>query len=322
MHEYERWRRRCTRALKRLIGLHTMQRCDLQPVRIERTVCDGYIRERMELSTEPGITMPMYVLVPTHAQSPFPAIIAAHGHGGGGKAAVAGVADNPGIANAIVQFRYDYGVAFARAGFIVFCPDARGFGERREAPEQNNVLKSSCQWLNHMGLPLGQTVTGMWVWDIQRLIDYISVRHDCAPGHIGCVGLSGGGLQTLWTSALDTRIQCAVISGYFYGYRESLLTMYNNCSCNYVPHLYEYVDIGDIAALIAPRPLLVETGTKDPLNGKSGLDNVFPQIAQTQRAYELLGAKDYLYHDVFEGGHQWHGEKAIPWMQRFLASDR
>lgn len=82
------------------------------------------------------------------------------------------------------------------------------------------------------------------------------------------------------------------------------------------------MDIGDIAALIAPRPLLVETGTEDPLNGKSGLDNVFPQIAQTRRAYRLLGAEDYLYHDVFEGGHQWHGAKAIPWMQRFLASDR
>ena len=40
-----------------------------------------------------------------------------------------------------------------------------------------------------------------------------------------------------------------------------------NCSCNYVPHLFEHVDMGDVGALIAPRPLLVETGTHDDLNG-------------------------------------------------------
>jgi len=169
-----------------------------------------------------------------------------------------------------------------------------------------------------MAYPLGQTVTGMWTWDLHRLIDYIQSRDDCRADRVGCAGLSGGGLQTLWAAALDTRIRCAVISGYMYGHKESLLDMYAACSCNYVPHLYEYVDMGDVAALIAPRPLLVETGTKDALNGRSGLANVRAQMRTIQKAYRLLDAKEKLKHDVFEGEHQWHGLEAGPWMKRCL----
>jgi len=147
----------------------------------------------------------------------------------------------------------------------------------------------------------------------------VETRDDCRADRLGCGGLSGGGLQTLWASALDTRIRCAAISGYLYGYKESLLDLHANCSCNYVPHLYEYVDMGDIAALIAPRPLLVETGTKDPLNGASGLENVRSQMEIIRRAYRLLGAEELVRHDIFEGEHRWNGVQAIPWMKRFLA---
>ena len=77
-------------------------------------------------------------------------------------------------------------------------------------------------------------------------------------------------MQTLWASIFDSRICCAVISGYFYGYKEALIDGHMNCSCNYVPHLYEHVDMGDLGALLAPMPLLIETGDADPLNGSSG----------------------------------------------------
>jgi dienelactone hydrolase len=245
-------------------------------------------------------------------------VVAPHGHSSGGKLAVAGCRETPEIAETIEKHNYDYGVQFAQEGFITFCPDARGFGERQEEAAKESMLNSSCQWINNMAFPLGQTVTGMWTWDIHRLIDYVKTRKDCMSSRIGCAGLSGGGLQTLWAAALDTRIRCAVISGYMYGYKESLLDMHTNCSCNYVPHLYEHVDMGDIAALIAPRPLLVETGTADQLNGASGLDNVYSQMDIMRSAFGLLGAERMLAHDVFEGEHRWNGIKAIPWMKRHL----
>lgn len=316
--DWDGWRRKTIQTLKELSGYNNMQPAPLNPKITEVVQFDGYTRQRVEIQTEPEIIMPLYVLIPTSARPPYPAVIAPHGHSSGGKLAVAGCRDIPEIAATIDQHHYDYGVQFAEAGFITFCPDARGFGERQETAAKSNILASSCQWLNNMAYPLGQTVTGMWTWDLHRLIDYIQSRPDCRADQIGCAGLSGGGLQTLWATALDERIRCAVISGYLYGYKESLLDAHTNCSCNYIPHLYEYVDMGDIAALIAPRPLLVETGSKDPLNGASGLENVYSQMKIIRTAYRLLGAESRLAHDVFEGDHRWHGVQAIPWMKQYL----
>ena len=38
-------------------------------------------------------------------------------------------------------------------------------------------------------------------------------------------------MQTLWLSALDERVRWAIVSGYLYGVRDSLLELNNNCSC-------------------------------------------------------------------------------------------
>jgi dienelactone hydrolase len=314
------WRGNTQRTLYTLVGYDTFQTAPLLPRITEETTFPEYIRQRVELQTEPGVIMPLYVLIPRLGRATYPAVIAAHGHGSGGKYAVAGCREIPEIAEAIELYHYDYGVQFAKAGLIAFCPDARGFGERQEPSSRGSILNSSCRDINAMAYPLGQTITGMWAWDLHRLVDYIESRADCTPGKIACVGLSGGGLQTLWTAALDERIRCAVISGYFYGYRESLLEMCDNCWCNYVPHLYEYVDIGDIAALIAPRPLFIETGNRDPLNGASGLANVLSQLKTTQRAYALWSVSQNLVHDVCDGEHRWYGTHSLPWLVRMVES--
>ena len=78
-----------------------------------------------------------------------------------------------------------------------------------------------------------------------RLIDYRYTRQDCDSGKLGCCGLSGGGLQTIWLAALEDRVKYSAVSGYFYGYLDSLLKMPQNCSCNFVPNLWKHVDMGD-----------------------------------------------------------------------------
>lgn len=320
--EWLAWRRKALVKLKDLTGYDTMIRTPLRPRITEERDFRTYTRQRVEIRTEPGIVSPCFVLIPKQGRPPYPAVLAPHGHGSGGKLSPAGCREDPRIAEKIAYYNYDYGVKFAEAGFITFCTDARGFGERREELARKDVLQQSCQWINNMAIPLGQTVAGMWAWDLHRVLDYIETRRDCDPGRIGCAGLSGGGLQTLWAAALDRRIRCAVISGYFYGYKESLLDLHGNCSCNYVPHLYENMDMGDIAALIAPRPLLIETGTRDPLNGASGVKNVRSQVRITRRAYRLLGVPRLLKHDIFEGEHRWHGVEAYPWMKLHLTTGR
>ena len=320
--EYDLWASELRAALRSVTGIGTMVTAPLQPRLIGVTDMGTYERQEVAIQTEPGVIMTMYVLVPKEINSPCASVIAPHGHGSGGKLAPAGRRDLFALIDTIDEHNYDYGVQLVNEGFVVFCPDARGFGQRREAAHQNRpeeFLHGSCRVLNNMAIPLGQTVTGMWVWDLMRLIDYIEeYRDECDPERIGCAGLSGGGLQTLWLTALDSRIKCSVISGYFYGYRDALLKLNTNCSCNYVPNLWKLADMGDIAALIAPRPILVETGNRDPLNGERGVVNTTEQVDIARKAYELFDAEDRLFHHIFEGEHQWDGSEAILWLVKWL----
>ena len=320
---YEDWAARARPKIAELLGLDNMTPCDMDVELLETRQMDGYRREKRLMQVEPGVYMPFYVLIPDGIApgERVSAVLAPHGHVSAGKEAVVGNGAYPELARAIAQHNYDYGVQAVKLGFIALCPDARGFGERREkywqGDEPDKRMSSSCVFLNSMAMPLGRNVAGMWTWDLMRLMDYAQSRADIDPERIGCIGLSGGGLQTLWFSALDRRVKCAVISGYFYGFREALQEEMC-CNCNYIPHMWEYVDVGEVGALIAPRPLLIETGTQDTLNGRSMLDNVRPYVAQARTAYALYGKADDLYHDVFEGPHMWHGVYALPFIQKHL----
>lgn len=317
--EARAWQARVRGELRAISGIDTMCPCPPDAQEFERVAMDGYTRVKMAIHTEPDVRMPFFVLLPEGMQpgERRSAVIAPHGHASNGKDAVVGNAWTPGLEGTVRQHNYAYGVQLVRQGHIVFCPDARGFGERREVNQQGDgdekLLGSSCYHLNMNAIPLGQSLTGMWVWDLMRLVDYVSDRPDVDPGRIGCAGLSGGGLQSLWLAALDERIQAAVVSGYFYGYEQSLLEI-DCCCCNYVPHLFEKVDMGDFGALIAPRPLLIETGDEDGLNGRDNLDNVRPQVAIARQAYEALGAAEDFVHHVFPGPHKWCGERALPFL--------
>ncbi len=317
------WSARLRPRLQEILGLSSMERAPLEPRVTETSEDESVVTQRVEIQTEPGVIMPLYVLIPRSFGLPLPAVIAPHGHLSAGKLAVAGRAQTEALAESIRKHNYAYGRALATAGFVVFCPDARGFGERREWMRQSNpddFLQGSCREINNVAISLGQSLLGMWTWDLMRLVDYIVAhRADCLPGMIGCAGLSGGGLQALWLAALDERIRCAVVSGYFYGCRDSLLKLNNNCSCNYVPGLWRLVDMGDIGALVAPTPLLIETGDRDPLNGERGAANAVEQVDIARRAYELLGAADRISHHVFAGPHRWDGTQALPWLARWLA---
>lgn len=314
------WRAEFLAALRELLGVVRMVPAPLNPRITEEVQCQGYKRQRVEIDTEPGVTMPLYVLIPDGLSAPVAGLICPHGHGSGGKVCPAGCTEVPGVTARIQEYNYDYGVQYSCRGYVVFCPDARGFGERRESlyESDDNFFNSSCWQLAHMSLPLGLTVAGMWTWDLMRLLDYMQTRPEVLPDKLGCAGLSGGGLQTLYLSALDERVQCAVISGYFYGVKDSLLEMSGNCDCNFVPRLWEHADMGDIGALIAPRPVLIEAGREDPLNGHRGIVNVLEQYEVMRSAYSLLGVPGNAAIDVFEGGHRWHGTVALEWVDKWL----
>ncbi len=322
--ELEDWRRKVRKELADITGISRMQKCTPEPRMQESVQLKGYRREKWLIRTEPEVSMPLYALIPD-GMSPGErrsCVIAPHGHdGSAGKNTPAGRTDIPAVRRTIREHNSDYGAQLVRKGHVVFCPDARGFGERREwmlqGDRRDQFVNSTCIPLNHAAISLGFSLTGWWTWDLMRLVDWITdSRPDCDPDRIACAGLSGGGLQTLWLAAMDDRVKCAVVSGYFYGYKDSLLKLSNNCGCNYVPGLWERVDMGDLGALIAPRLLLVETGTKDSLNGERGAVNAEEQAEIARGAYRLLGAEDRLRHVLFDGPHAWYGVETPAFIKR------
>lgn len=315
------WQRTAREKLSGLLGLEKMEACPLEPRCTESvTLPDGICRERWTIQTEPDVTMPFYLLIPPEADRTTRIFLCPPGHGGAGKYSVAGLREYSAVAERIDYYNYDYGMQLARLGYAALCPDCRGFGERREERSDTETLPGAltgdCLRLARIGEPLGIPVLGMLVWDLMRAADYLVQRAEWDYNEPGCLGFSGGGMQALFLSALDERISCAFVSGYFYGYRDSLLRQSWNCSCNYVPHLWEYFDMGDIASLIVPRPLLIQSCREDRQNGPRGLDNVLGQVETVRNAYRLMGAEDRLCHRICDGPHRFHSEHLTEDLQR------
>lgn len=274
---------------------------------------DAICRYHVLLRTEPDITLSAYLLVPASANAGTPVFLCPPGHNGAGKYTVAGVRGARAIEESIEKYNYDFGWQLACLGYVAFCPDVRGFGERREELEDTKTLplamKGDCYWLAHMGEPIGVPVLGMLSWDLMRCVDFLkeyTITKEGAcwnPERIIAFGFSGGAMQSLYLSALDERIHAVFLSGYMYGFRDSLLRMNRNCSCNYVPHLMEHFDMGDIASLIAPRRLMIQSCREDRLAGARGLANVQEQVDIIRANYAVIGNTENVQQDIEDGPH-------------------
>lgn len=385
--EFMAWQLRSRATLRELLGLEKMDDCALEP-EIDEVVLlspkrangrdeapaekeEGFVRtENKEalsndticryhvlLRTEPDITLSAYLLVPASANAGTPIFLCPPGHNGAGKYTVAGVRGARAIEESIEKYNYDFGWQLACLGYVAFCPDVRGFGERREELEDTKTLplamKGDCYWLAHMGEPIGIPVLGMLSWDLMRCVDFLkeytitkegelkrqkngvveertsmcatrtsekwhehlstpkpadsehAVSEDArwSPERIIAFGFSGGAMQSLYLSALDDRIHATFLSGYMYGFRDSLLRMNRNCSCNYVPHLMEHFDMGDIASLIAPRRLMIQSCREDRLAGVRGLTNVQEQVDIIRANYAVSGNTENVQQDIEDGPH-------------------
>ena len=107
---------------------------------------------------------------------------------------------------------------------------------------------------------------------------------------LGATGNSGGGTTTLWLAAIDERITVAVPSCYFCSFRASILGL-RHCECNYVPGILELAEMGELAALLAPRPMRVIAGERDPIFPIAG---VREQYRTAERAWALANAPERL----------------------------
>jgi len=98
-------------------------------------------------------------------------------------------------------------------------------------------------------------------------------------------------------------------------FRDCIMSM-PHCIDNYVPGILQWGEMYDVAALIAPRPLFVESGERDPIFPLKGSLESF---AHVQRVYEVFGAKEHTQQEVFPGVHEFWGRQGLPWLRTKLA---
>ncbi|MBB6635014.1 alpha/beta hydrolase family protein [Cohnella thailandensis] len=285
----------------------------MNPRLLERTECAGYVRERIELTTAEGLRMPVYVLVPTGRTGPHPIAIACHGHGSGSREAIGLAPDGSELGeNAGRHGRFASELALR--GFAVAVPELLGFGDRRlledaeAGPETYSCYRLAVHLLMH-----GRTLAGVRIAETLRAVDYMAARPDCDAARIGAMGYSGGGLVAGFAAALDGRIGATALCGYANLFRDSVLAS-AHCLDNYVPGLLEAGELPDLLGLIAPRPLLLSSGTTDPL---FPIESVRAAHSRLRDLYtEALGGMATLPElEVFEGGHEVNGARAYEWLQ-------
>ncbi len=285
------------------------------PLNIERGAAvdmNGYTRELMAYTSEEGLRTPAYLLTPKGADERTPVVIALHGHGYGVDAIVGLNEEGEPIIDELTEYQRSFAVRLCREGFVVIAPELLGFGrlrlERDDNPDNPNAI--SCHTLSAMLLTVGRTMAGVRVQQARRCIDvFAALGYQLKPM---AMGISGGGLVCAYATALDERIRACCISGFANTYRGSIMAVHH-CIDNYQPGLLGAVELPDVLASVAPRPMIWEAGESDPI---FPLASVLEAQAIVSKVYAAQEAISSFSVDRFKGDHQIHGVVAYNFFRR------
>lgn len=229
---------------------------DLAPVITGELKRDGYRVEKVIFQSLPGYYVPANLYIPSNLKGRAPVILGVCGHVYEGKA--------------WPNYQRLY-INLVKKGFLVFAFDPIEQGERH----QFNYGRLKHPWFEgqmllghsypHYQLALtGSSLGWMEVWDASRAIDYLLTRDEVDGSRIGITGHSGGGTRTVFTYLLEERIAAAAPTTYLGSFsREVPKVMARDGEQVVFNCLKEGLDLMDMAALFAPKPLLINAAMKD-----------------------------------------------------------
>lgn len=195
---------------------------------------------------------------------------------------------------------HDFALFFVKRGYAVFCYEQLGIGHRSTTGNIQKLENLECLGADAQARYSGRNMIGLRVDDAMRVIDFVTSRSEIDANKLSMMGISAGGTTTLFTSALDERVKCAIVASAFSSYNDSIFHKVE-CLCNYAPGLPAIASSGDVAGLVAPRFLAIEAGT---------LDDRFPassapaEAAVAGKVFAARGVPDNIMLDVEEHGHR------------------
>jgi hypothetical protein len=140
---------------------------------------------------------------------------------------------------------------------------------------------------------------------MRRGLDYLYDHPGVDRARIGMTGLSGGGWQTIVLSALDERVRASAPVAGFNGIAAKAVALaYGDTGDpeQSAADLFESADYPQLAAMVAPRPLLLAYNAEDNCCFRAGM--VKPVIERpVRRVYELYGRSAQLvWHENHDPG--------------------
>jgi dienelactone hydrolase len=312
--EAEAWQQTLRLKVTDLLGGFPTGRPSLSAAIIETREFPVYRREKIVFDSRPGVTVLAYLLLPRRATTPVPAVICIPGHGRGVDDIV-GIDENGADRTDKAGYQHDFAIQVVEAGLAAVAIEPMGFGCRRDPINaRESLARKGCEPIAGGALLVGETMIGWRVWDVMRTIDYIATRSELDASRVGCIGISGGGTATLFSAALEPRIRVALVSGYLNTFRDSIGSL-AHCVDNYVPGILNWAEMYDVAGLIAPRALFVESGERDEIFPVKASVESFTRVRQI---YATFGAADRAEQEVFPGAHSFWGRRGIPFVARQL----
>lgn len=275
--------------------------------------CKGYTERRFSFLTEKDTRVPCHLLIPDGAALPRPLAICLQGHSPGMRISL-GKARTLWELKKIKAGQRDFALQAVRRGYCALTLEQRCFGERESGVKLS--YGERCLFASGNALLLGRTMIGERVWDVSRAIDALAAMPEADLSKIVCLGNSGGGTVTYYAACMDERIKIAMPSCSVCTYKDSIGAM-RHCYCNYLPGAAKYFDMGDLAALIAPRPLIVVAGKRDTIFPLAGVKECFGTI---RTIYASRGAESRCALVLGEGGHRFYETPSWDALSKMVAN--
>ena len=321
-------------------------------VKVEsETTYEGLHIEHLSWQLPGGPRTEAVFLKPAGAQGRLPAVLGLHDHGGNkfmGWRKIVRTDNNPWPIQATHQEMYYGGVAWAnelaRRGYAVLVHDTFPFASRRvrvaDVPERlrqggvdpeptdtegitkYNTFAGQHEHIMEKSLiSAGTTWPGVYVVEDQRALDVLCARPDVDISRVGCAGLSGGGMRTVFLGGLDDRIRCAIAVGFMTTWRDFLLDKsFTHTWMTYVPLLPRDLDFPEILALRAPSATMVLNCTEDPLYTVAEMKRADAMLRDT---FKRGGAEQQYRCNFYPGGHKFDREMqadAFAWFDAHLGN--
>ncbi len=273
--------------LQQMLGMPPMEdRPPLQAKVTGRVQKEGFRVEKLHFQSLPGLYVTANLYLPQAQPEKVPGILYVCGHGR--------VKKN-GVSYGNKTHYQHHGAWFARNGFACLTIDTIQLGEI-EGQHHGTYSGKMLWWVSR-----GYTPAGVEAWNSIRAIDYLQARPEVDGARIGVTGRSGGGAYSWWVSAFDERVKASVPVAGITSLRNHVVDgcIEGHCDCMFMVNSRRW-DFAEVAALVAPRKLLISNTDNDTI---FPLDGVVDVYSKTRRIYKLLGAERNIGLHVTEGGH-------------------